>query len=125
MLLDDYLQRANITVEPTHSGLYFIEMEKGNGSKPKPEQALVVHYTGYFIDGNIFSTTYYDGRPFEFKYGNGEVIQGWEEGISQMNVGGKYKLIIPSHLAYGSEGKGSRILPYSTLIFEIELLGIK
>ncbi|MFC2086363.1 FKBP-type peptidyl-prolyl cis-trans isomerase [Bacteroidota bacterium] len=123
MLLNDYLERTNTSIEPTLSGLYFIEMTEGTGEKPKPGQTVIVHYTGYFIDGNIFSTTYRSGEPFKFRYGAGEVIQGWEEGIIKMNVGGKYKLIIPSHLAYGDEGKGNRILPHSTLIFEIELLG--
>lgn len=122
MLLEDYLDRTNTTIEPTNSGLYFIIMTKGTGVKPIPGQTVIVHYTGYFIDGNIFSTTYRSGEPFKFRFGAGEVIQGWEEGIAKMEVGGKYKLVIPSHLAYDAEGKGSRILPYSTLIFEIELL---
>ena len=125
MLLNDYLDRANITVEPTNSGLYFIELEKGTGIKPLPGQVVIVHYTGYFIDGNIFSTTYKSGKPFEFKFGSGEVIPGWEEGIAKMHAGGKYKLIIPSYLAYGEEGRGELILPFSTLVFEIELLGVK
>lgn len=123
MLLEDYLERTNITIESTNSGLYFIEMTKGNGAKPIPGQTVVVHYTGYFIDGKIFSTTYRSGEPFKFRFGASEVIQGWEEGIDKMKIGGKYKLIIPSHLAYGAEGKGRKILPYSTLIFEIEILG--
>lgn len=124
MLLENYLERTNTRVESTNSGLYFIEMTKGKGVKPIPGQTVVVHYTGYFIAGNIFSTTYGTGESFKFSFGAGEVIQGWEEGIAMMKVGGKYKLIIPSYLAYGAEGKGKRVLPYSTLIFEIELLGV-
>ncbi|NOZ46481.1 MAG: hypothetical protein GXO79_06825 [Chlorobi bacterium] len=125
ILLDDFLKRSNITVEPTNSGLYFVELRKGKGKKPMPGQTVVVNYTGYFIDGNIFSTSYKLSKPFEFKFGSGEVIPGWEEGIAKMHIGGKYKLIIPSHLAYGAEGKGTKILPFSTLIFDIELLGVK
>jgi FKBP-type peptidyl-prolyl cis-trans isomerase len=120
-LLKDYLKRTNITSEPTMSGLYFIELRKGTGKSPVPGKKVTVNYMGYFIDGKIFDSSYERNEPFTFKYGTGEVIQGWDEGLAKMKTGGKYKLIIPSHLAYGDVQRGP-IPPNSTLIFEIELL---
>ncbi len=120
-LLKDYLKRTNITTEPTMSGLYIIELRKGTGKSPVPGKKVTVNYMGYFIDGKIFDSSYERKEPFSFKYGVGEVIQGWDEGLSKMKVGGKYQLIIPSHLAYGDVQHGP-IPPNSTLIFEIELM---
>lgn len=120
-LLNDYLKRTNVQVEPTMSGLYYIETVKGQGHSPVPGKKVTVHYIGYFIDGKIFDSSYDRKEPFEFSYGIGQVIQGWDEGVSKMTVGGKCKLIIPSYLAYGSVQRGP-IPPNSTLIFEIELL---
>ncbi len=124
MLLKDYLERANITIEPTMSGLYLIELRKGNGPAPKPGKKVTVNYMGYFIDGRIFDSSYDRKEPFEFVYGIGQVIQGWDEALGKMKVGGKYKVIIPSYLAYGSVQRGP-IPPYSTLIFEMELLDVE
>lgn len=120
-LLSNYLKVTNVQVEPTNSGLYYIETQAGSGISPKLGDRVVVDYFGTFISGKPFSTTYGSGAPFEFTFGVGEVIDGWEEGISYMKEGGKARLVIPSHLAYGSEGKGDAIPPYSTLIFELEL----
>lgn len=120
-LLTVYLQEHNITDEPTLSGLYFIELEKGAGSRPTPGKEVTVHYRGTFINGQVFDSSYKRNKTFTFRFGVGEVIQGWDEGIARMQEGGKYKLIIPSYLAYGDESVGP-VPPYSTLIFEIELL---
>lgn len=120
-LMQDFLRKTNITVDPTASGLYIVELKKGTGKKPEPGKKVQVHYMGYFIDGQLFDSSYDRNQPFVFHYGVGEVIQGWDEGIAHMQVGGKYKLVIPSYLAYGDQQRGP-IPPNTTLIFEIELL---
>ena len=86
-------------------------------------QTVSVHYVGKLENGKEFNNSYNLGRPVDFKLG--EVIAGWNEGLSTMKVGGKRKLFIPSNLAYGPQGKPPMIPPNSNLIFEIELLGIK
>lgn len=123
-ILKDYLQRANITDEPSATGLYYIETKKGNGHKPKAGNAVHVHYTGHFIDGKVFDTSYNRGEPLKFILGVGQVIEGWDEGIFNMEEGGEATLIIPSNIAYGEKGYHNVIPPYSTLIFEIELVKV-
>jgi FKBP-type peptidyl-prolyl cis-trans isomerase len=120
-LLKDFLKRSDVQVEPTLGGLYIVEMKKGMGAAPTPGKKVTVHYLGYFIDGKVFDSSYDRNKAFVFNYGVGEVIQGWDEGLSQMKIGGKYKLVIPSHLAYGDVKRGP-IPPNSTLVFEMELL---
>jgi len=119
--LQAYLKENNITVEPTASGLYYIDIKKGSGAKVVPDKTVIVHYRGTFLDGSEFDSSYGRGEPLEFPIGKGSVIPGWDEGIAMMNVGGKAKLIIPYYLAYGESGRGS-IPPFSTLIFEVELI---
>ncbi len=123
-LLKRYLLHGNIKVKPTADGLYYIETKKGTGEKPQPGDMITVNYTGTFIDGKPFDSSLERGEPFSFKFGVGDVIPGWDEGIAMMRKGGKAQLIIPSNLAYGSKGQGP-IPPYSTLIFDIELLDIQ
>lgn len=120
-LLRTYLKRTNTDVEPTNSGLYFISLREGDGPKAVPGKKVKVHYYGYFIDGKPFDNSYERGEPIEFVLGQGQVIQGWDEGVAMMYVGQKAKLIVPSYLAYGNEQSGP-IPPYSTLIFEVELV---
>ena len=120
-LLDQYLLDNNITVEPTASGLYYIDTSLGMGSSPNAGNTVKVHYSGYLIDGTKFDSSYDRGEPFEFILGAGQVISGWDEGIALMNEGGEATLIIPSDLGYGSTGAGS-IPPYSTLIFNVKLI---
>ncbi len=122
--VNDFLERINFNGEPTMSGLYFMELRKAAGATPNPGKKVTVNYLGYFIDGQVFDSSYDRKQPFTFRFGVGEVISGWDEGISKMTVGGKYKLIIPPHLAYGSETVGP-IPPNSTLVFEIELLHVE
>lgn len=119
--LNKYLEQNSITTEPNMSGLYFIELKSGTGNSPIPGKKVTVHYNGFFLNGELFNSSYELNEPFEFHFGIGKVIQGWDEGIAQMKVGGKYKLIIPSYLAYGDQQVGP-IPPNSTLIFEIELI---
>ena len=124
-LLKNYIQITNTTVKPTASGLYYIEKKKGKGKKAEPGKTLIVHYTGTTIDGKIFDSSLQRGKPLSFVLGQGQVIKGWDEGFQFMQEGGEARLIIPSDLAYGKSGYSNLILPYSTLVFEIELLEVK
>lgn len=112
----------------TSSGLIYVDLKVGPEDAAVAETGKVVkvNYTGMFEDGKVFDTSLQTGRePFEFALGRGSVIRGWEEGVQGMRVGGKRKLIIPPHLAYGEAGVGAVIPPNSTLIFEVELLGVR
>jgi len=122
---EKYLTDNNITVEPTESGLIYIETKAGKGKKPVAGDKVKVHYTGYLLDGTKFDSSLDRDQPFIFELGQGRVIKGWDEGIGMMNIGGKAKLIIPSSIAYGPRGAGSLIPPFSTLVFDVELLGIE
>ncbi len=120
--LNNYLEEHNISEKPQESGLIYIEIEKGDGPKVKQGQDVRVHYTGRFIDGTVFDSSLERGDPISFAVGQGQVIPGWDEGIMLMNVGGKARLIIPSHIAYGEQGAGNIIPPFSTLIFDVEVV---
>jgi FKBP-type peptidyl-prolyl cis-trans isomerase FkpA len=97
----------------------------GNGDEAKAGQTVSVHYTGTLTDGSKFDSSIDRGKPFEFQLGAGRVIKGWDQGVVGMKVGGKRKLTIPSDLAYGARGFPPVIPPDSTLVFEIELLGVR
>ncbi len=121
-LRERYLLENNITVEPEESGLIIIVKEEGSGPKPQSGQNVKVHYTGTMLDGTKFDSSVDRGQPFTFRLGAGQVIRGWDEGVSKLNIGSKAKLIIPSYLAYGEQQRGPVIKPFSTLIFEIEVI---
>ena len=113
----------------TPSGLQIIDTKAGTGPSPKPGQTCVMHYTGWLYEngakGKKFDSSVDRGEPFEFKIGLRQVIAGWDEGVATMKVGGKRTLIIPPELGYGARGAGGDIPPNATLIFDVELLGIK
>ncbi|HEY7785791.1 MAG TPA: FKBP-type peptidyl-prolyl cis-trans isomerase [Pyrinomonadaceae bacterium] len=108
----------------TASGLKYVDIQEGTGPTPQRGQTLSVHYTGTLQNGTKFDSSRDRGTPMEFQYGVTSMIRGWDEGISSMKVGGKRKLIVPPALGYGAAGRPPSIPPNSTLIFEIELLGI-
>ena len=113
----------------TPSGLQIIDSTVGTGASPKPGQTCVMHYTGWLYEdgkkGKKFDSSVDRNEPFEFPIGRGRVIGGWDEGVATMKVGGKRTLIIPPALGYGARGAGGVIPPNATLMFDVELLGVK
>ena len=108
----------------TASGLKYVVINEGTGAAPKTGQTVVVHYTGTLEDGTKFDSSRDRGQLFSFKLGVGQVIKGWDEGLSTMKVGDRRKLTIPPELGYGARGAGGTIPPNATLIFDVELLKI-
>ena len=115
------------TMTPT--GLKYQDLKEGTGPSPKNGQTCVMHYTGWLWEGGEkgkkFDSSVDRGQPFEFSLGMGRVIKGWDQGVSTMKVGGKRLLLIPPQLGYGAKGAGSVIPANATLLFEVELLGVK
>ena len=107
------------------SELQIEELKEGSGDEAVAGKNVEVHYTGWLTDGTKFDSSLERGQPFVFPLGAGRVIKGWDQGVQGMKVGGKRKLTIPSHLAYGENGAGGVIPPNATLVFEVELLGVK
>jgi peptidylprolyl isomerase len=121
--------KSTMTPTTTASGLQIIDTTPGTGASPKSGQTCVMHYTGWLYNdgtkGKKFDSSVDRGQPFEFVIGQGNVIKGWDEGVATMKVGGKRTLIIPAALGYGARGAGGVIPPNATLMFDVELLGIK
>lgn len=113
----------------TASGLEIEDTKIGTGASPHAGQICVMHYTGWLYEngakGKKFDSSLDRGQPFEFPIGQGHVIRGWDEGVASMKVGGTRTLIIPPDLGYGARGAGGVIPPNATLLFEVELLGVK
>lgn len=108
----------------TASGLQYIDLAQGAGATPTTGQTVTVQYTGILLNGAKFDSSRDRNRPFSFQIGEGDVIRGWDEGISTMRVGGRRQLIIPAELAYGSRGVPGVIPANATLIFDVEVIGI-
>jgi peptidylprolyl isomerase len=108
----------------TATQLKIEDTQPGTGQEVKSGDTVVIHYNGTLTDGTKFDSSYDRGEPFETQIGTGQVIKGWDQGVVGMKVGGKRKLTIPPDLGYGAQGAGP-IPPNSTLIFEVELVGIK
>ena len=109
----------------TRSGVEIDILQEGTGAQPKQGQVVTVHYTGWLTDSTKFDSSVDRGQPFTYQFGVGQVIQGWDDGVATMKVGGKSRFTIPPSLGYGQRGAGGIIPPNATLIFEVELLGIK
>ena len=113
----------------TSSGLQMIDTKVGTGASPRQNQTAIVHYTGWLYEngakGKKFDSSVDRNEPFEFPVGAGRVIRGWDEGVASMKIGGKRTLIVPPQLGYGARGAGGAIPPNATLMFDVELLGVK
>ena len=118
--LAENAERAEVTV--TESGLQYEIITEGDGDKPLAASKVRTHYHGTLMDGTVFDSSYERGEPAEFPV-NG-VIPGWTEALQLMPTGSKWRLFIPYNLAYGEHGAGDRIAPFSTLVFDVELLEI-
>jgi peptidylprolyl isomerase len=122
-------QASSLQTYYTDSGLGVGDVKIGTGPQPQPGQTVVVHYTGWLYERGTkskkFDSSVDRGEPFAFTLGQGQVIDGWDEGIARMKEGGKRTLIIPPELAYGASGAGDAIPPNATLIFDVELLDVK
>jgi FKBP-type peptidyl-prolyl cis-trans isomerase len=109
----------------TESGLRYHDLVEGDGAAATSGDRVTVHYNGWLeADSTLFDSSIQRGQPFSFELGAGRVIQGWDEGVAGMKVGGERQLVIPPDLAYGSRGAGDAIPPNATLIFEVELLSV-
>jgi tetratricopeptide (TPR) repeat protein len=108
----------------TPSGLKYIVIKKGTGVHADSNKSVEVHYIGSLTDGKVFDSSRDRNEPIDFVLGTGQVIKGWDEGIALMNVGDRYKMIIPSNLAYGEKGAGGVIPPNAILIFDVELISV-
>lgn len=113
-------EKSGVTV--TNSGLQYEIIKMGTGAKPTSESTVKVHYTGTLIDGTEFDSSVKRGEPAQFPVSG--VIPGWTEGLQLMPVGSKFKFYLPESIAYGANGAGEMIKPFSTLVFEVELLEI-
>lgn len=125
-MLTVYLDTNQIQYSPLNNGMYYLPIKQGSGNLPERGNSIKINYKGYFLNGKQFESTYERKQPLEFKYGEqGQVIKGFVTAISLMNEGAKAKFIIPSQLAFGKDGSSTGIIPpYTTVIYEIELINL-
>ncbi|MDX5584842.1 MAG: peptidylprolyl isomerase [Aureibaculum sp.] len=122
---EETLNAASAGFEKTESGLRYKIIQEGDGKKAAKGDMVSVHYKGQLLDGTVFDSSYKRKEPIDFTIGVGQVISGWDEGIQLLKVGDKARLVIPSNLAYGSQGAGGVIPPNAPLLFDVELVDIK
>ncbi len=120
VFLENNAKREGVVT--TKSGLQYEVLTEGTGNSPKATDKVRCHYEGSLIDGSVFDSSYQRGEPADF--GLNQVIAGWTEGVQLMKEGAKYRFYIPYLLGYGERGAGSQIPPYSTLIFDVELIKV-
>ena len=111
--------------DSTDSGLRYKMIQEGKGAKAEKGQTVSVHYEGSLLNGQVFDSSYKRKQPIDFQLGAGQVISGWDEGISLLKVGDKARFVIPADLGYGSAGAGGVIPPNATLLFDVELMDVK
>jgi len=119
------LEKLASGFDKTNSGLRYKILKKGDGNKAAKGNTVSVHYEGSLTNGQVFDSSYQRNQPIDFQLGIGQVIPGWDEGISLLNVGDKARFVIPSELGYGSAGAGGVIPPNATLVFDVELMEVK
>jgi FKBP-type peptidyl-prolyl cis-trans isomerase len=122
---DQELDEIAAGFDKTESGLRYKIINAGTGAQAKKGQTVSVHYKGMLPNGKVFDSSYDRNQPIDFALGMGQVIAGWDEGIQILKVGDKARLVIPSHIAYGSAGAGGVIPPNATLVFDVELVAVK
>ena len=116
------LEQVSAGFQQTDSGLRYQIIQEGTGQQAAAGQTVSVHYKGQLLDGTVFDSSYKRQQPIDFVLGQGQVIPGWDEGVSLLKVGDKARFVIPSDLAYGSRGAGGVIPPDASLIFDVELV---
>ena len=122
---EETLNAASAGFKKTESGLRYKIIQEGDGKKASKGDMVSVHYKGQLLDGTVFDSSYKRKEPIDFTIGVGQVISGWDEGIQLLKVGDKARLVIPSNLAYGSQGAGGVIPPNAPLLFDVELVNVK
>jgi len=121
----ELLDSVALGYKETASGLRYQILQKGTGKRATKGAGVSVHYKGQLLDGTVFDSSYKRKEPIDFNVGVGQVIAGWDEGIQLLQVGDKARFVVPSNLAYGAAGAGGVIPPDATLIFDVELMGVK
>jgi peptidyl-prolyl cis-trans isomerase A (cyclophilin A) len=124
-LAEETMEKLAAGFEKTASGLRYKFIQKGDGKQAENGKIVSVHYSGSLENGKVFDNSYARKKPIQFPLGEGNVIEGWDEGIALLKVGDKARFVIPSYLGYGSSGAGGVIPPDATLIFDVELMDVK
>jgi peptidyl-prolyl cis-trans isomerase A (cyclophilin A) len=124
-LAEETMEKLAAGFDKTESGLRYKMIQKGSGKKAENGKTVAVHYEGSLESGKVFDSSYPRKKPIEFKLGQGQVIEGWDEGIALLQVGDKARFVIPSYLGYGESGAGGAIPPNATLVFDVELMDVK
>jgi peptidyl-prolyl cis-trans isomerase A (cyclophilin A) len=124
-LAEEAMEKLAAGFEKTESGLRYQFIQRGSGKKAENGKTVAVHYEGSLENGKVFDSSYPRKKPIEFRLGQGQVIEGWDEGIALLQVGDKARFVIPSYLGYGTSGAGGVIPPNATLVFDVELMDVK